>query len=64
MHAEIDQSEMDIKSEESPIFLPPAGDNLEAWRDVPYKQESWIGLLTYWVKELRWRKSFWGGRRR
>ena len=64
MHAEIDQHRTEIRSEDAPIYLPPAGDNLEAWRDLPYKRESWMEVLTYWVNELRWRKSYWGNNRR
>ena len=54
----------ELRSTEAPIYLPPAGDSLEAWRDLPYKRDSWIELLAYWVIELRWRRSFWTGRRR
>ena len=64
MHAEIDQHRTELRSEDAPIYLPPAGDSLEAWRDLPYKRESWMEVLTYWVNELRWRKSYWGNNRR
>ncbi len=66
MHTDIDQHKpgMELKSKEAPIYLPPAGDSLEAWRDLPYKRDTWIELLTYWVNELRWRRSFWGKRQR
>jgi hypothetical protein len=66
MHAEIDQHkpETELRSKDAPIYLPPAGDSLEAWRDLPYRRDSWVGLLTYWVNELHWRKSFWGNQRR
>jgi hypothetical protein len=66
MHTELDQhkSSTDLRSRERPIYLPPAGDSLEAWRDLPYKRDSWVEILTYWVNELRWRRSFWGHRRR
>ena len=64
MHAEIDQHRTELRSEDAPIYLPPAGDSLDAWRDLPYKRETWIEILTYWVNELRWRKSFWGNDRR
>jgi hypothetical protein len=64
MHAEIDQHRTDLRSEDAQIYLPPAGDSLDAWRDLPYKRETWIEILAYWVNELRWRKSFWGNNRR
>lgn len=64
MHAEIDQHRTELRSEDAQIYLPPAGDSLDAWRDLPYKRETWIEILTYWVNELRWRKSFWGNNRR
>ncbi len=59
MHAELDQRRTAFDPKEAPIYLPP-GDSLEAWRDLPYKQDSWVDVLTYWVNELRWRKSYWG----
>jgi len=55
---------MELQSRQAPIYLPPAGDSLEAWRDLPYKRESWIELLTYWVNELRWRRGYWTKSRR
>ena len=64
MHADIDQHNMELRSKEAPIYLPPAGESLEAWRDLPYKRETWLEVLAYWVNELRWRKSYWGNSRR
>jgi hypothetical protein len=66
MHTDIDKNEptTELRSEEAPIYLPPAGDNLEAWRDLPYSEVSWLALLSYWVNELRWRRSHWAKTRR
>ncbi len=63
MHAELDQQKTDLHQEDAPIYLPPAGDNLQAWRDHPYQRDTLIEVLTYWVTELRWRRSFWGKNR-
>lgn len=66
MRTELEHHEpkIGLRSKEAPIYLPPAGDNLEAWRDLPYTRGSWVELLMYWVHEMRWRRSFWMNHRR
>jgi hypothetical protein len=66
MHTNLEKHQpgAELKTDEAPIYLPPVGDSLESWRDLPYKRESWVELLTYWVNELHWRRSFWNDSQR
>jgi hypothetical protein len=48
-----------VRKPQKPGVLEQALAQIDDALELEYQKESWWSILVFWIRELRWRRTFW-----